>query len=682
MSQIDKAMSRSIRFLVLACALHAFGAHAQSDAGAQNSLQALNVSATPDGKLVISVTLKNPPAAVPGQFAISTPPRVAFDFPGTVNDLGRSVQQVEQGDLRSINIVQGGSRTRVVANLGKMMAYDSRIEGNNVVITLSNLASAPKTTRFAEALPSVRGHSLRDIDFHRGPNGEGRVEVELSDPGTGIDLRQQGSQIVVDFINTKAPRSLQRKLDVIDFATPVETVDTFSQGDNVRMVISPKGLWEHAAYQTDNKFVVEIKQKLPDERAKKDGKPVYSGDKLTLNFQNIAVREALSVIADFTGLNVVISDSVTGSLTLRLKDVPWDQALDIILQSKGLDMRKSGNVIQVAPREEIAAREKVQMTVAQDVSELEPLHTESFRLSYQKGADIVALISSKDQRILSKRGSAVVDARTNTVFVQDTPSRLEEVRRLIQQVDVAVRQVMIEARFVSASDKFTRTLGGRLGFASTNQAAPIAGFHAGGGQLGNANGSVNLPGATNGTGGLQFSLFNPTNTKTLDLELMATELDGTSRNIASPRVVTADNVLAKIVQGTEIPYQQATSSGATAVAFQNATLSLEVTPKITPDDHVAMKLKVTQDSVGNIYAGVPSIDTKAVETQVVVDNGGTVVIGGVFAKDSSTSDTKVPLLGDIPIIGWFFKNSTKVDNRSELLVFITPKILKDSLNLN
>lgn len=677
-----RAIGHSVWLLLLACALHALPALAQSGADAQNSIQALNVSATPDGKLLLAVTLKNPPAAIPGHFAATNPARLAFDFPGTANGLGKSLQDVNQGDVRNINIVQAGSRTRIVVNLAKMVAYDSRVEGNNVMITLNSLVSAPPTSRFAEEAPGVEGHAVRNVEFHRGPNGEGQIVVTLADAGTGIDLKQEGSKIVVDFHNTKAPRNLQQKLDVLDFATPVETVDTFSQGNNIRMVISPKGSWEHAAYQTDNKFVVEVKQKAADEVDRKDSKPVYVGTKLTLDVRNISIRDALSIIADFTGLNIVISDSVSGNLTLRLKDVPWDQALDIILQSKGLDMRKSGNVVQVAPRAELAAQEKVDMTQKTDAETLIPLHTESFQLSYQKGADIVTLISSKDQRILSSRGSAVVDARTNTVFVQDTPSRLEDVRRLIRQVDVSVRQVMIEARFVSASEKFSRNLGGRLGFSNSNQAAPAAGFHVGGGQLGNAVGSVNLPGASSGTGGLSFSLFNPNNTKTLQLELYATEIEGTTKNIASPRVVTADNVAATISSGTAIPYQQATSSGATSVAFKDATLNLNVTPKITPDDHVQMKLSVSQDSVGTIYSGVPSIDTKKVSTEVVVENGGTVAIGGVFSRDVSNSDNKVPLLGDIPVIGWLFRANTVVDDKNELLIFITPKILKDSLSLN
>lgn len=678
----NRAIGRTIRFIFLACALHALPALAQSSADAQNSIQALNVSAAPDGKLVLAVTLKNPPAGVPGHFSASNPARLAFDFPGTVNGLGKSLQEVNQGDVRNINIVQAGNRTRIVVNLSKMVSYDSRVEGNNVMITLKTLASTKPTSRFAEETPGARGHAVRNIEFHRGPNGEGKIIVTLSDPGVGIDLKQEGSRIVVDFLNTKAPRNLQQKLDVLDFATPVESFDTFTQGNNVRMVISPKGLWEHAAYQTDNTFVVEIKPKLPDEVEKKDAKPVYTGTKLTLDVRNISIRDALSIIADFTGLNIVISDSVSGNLTLRLKDVPWDQALDIILQTKNLGMRRNGNVVQVMPSSEMVSQIKVQTQTQADIADIEPLHTEAFQLSYQKGADIVALISNKDQRILSKRGSAVVDQRTNTLFVQDTPSRLEEVRRLIKQVDIPVRQVMIEARFVSASEKFTRDLGGRLGFQNSNQGAPGAGFHVGGGQLGNAVGAVNLPGATSGAGGLAFSLFNPTNTKTLQLELYATEIEGTTKNIASPRVVTADNVAATISAGTQVPYQQASSSGATTVSFQPATLSLNVMPKITPDDHISMKLAVTQDSVGAIYSGVPSIDTRKVTTEVTVENGGTIAIGGVFTRDVSNADTKVPLLGDIPIIGWFFRANSVSDNKNELLIFITPKILKDSLILN
>jgi type IV pilus assembly protein PilQ len=684
MNQLKKAIGRSMQFVAAIFAASLLMSGAAQGADMQNSIQALGVSNGPNGQLIIKVSLKNAPAALPHDFTVNTPPRIAFDFPNTTNGLGRSVQEFNQGNLRSANVVQAGNRTRLVVNLSQMMAYTTKISGNDLLISLQPASGADAVigSRFSEAKAGEQKHSLRDVDFHRGKNGEARIQVDLSDPNVGIDIKQQGKNLIVDFANTALPRNLQHKLDVVDFGTPVNFIDTFTQGKNVRMVIEPKGNWEHAAYQTDNKFVVEVKPVSEKQKADAAGKTGYTGEKLTLNFQNISVREALNVIADFTGLNIVISDTVNGNLTLRLKDVPWDQALDIILQSRGLDMRRNGNVIQVAPRQEIAAREKLALSASQEISDLEATRTESFQLSYQQGKDIIKLLTNKDQRILSKRGSAVVDARTNTLFVQDTPSRLEEVRKLIKQIDVPVRQVMIEARFVSAGDSFNRTLGGRLSYGSTKAQGFAVGSNTPTATRGTiSGGSVNLPGAASGTGGLTLSLFNPAATNTLTLELTASELDGRTKNIASPRVVTADKTEATISSGVQIPYQQATSSGATSVAFKDATLSLKVTPQITPDDHINMKLEVNQDTVGTVYSGVPSINTKKVSTNVLVDNGGTVVIGGVYTQDLSNSVQKVPLLGDIPVVGWMFKNDNKTDTKSELLVFITPKILKESLSM-
>ncbi|HCI13569.1 MAG: secretin [Gallionellales bacterium GWA2_60_142] len=665
-------------------------AHAET----QNTITGLGVGSAGNGATVVKVEFAQPLAAVPRDFTINTPPRIALDFPNTANGLGRSVQNFTEGDLRSANIVQAGARTRLVINLNQMLAYDTKIDGNNLLITLQGkevaTAAPSAASRFAEVKQGSQKHSLRDIDFRRGKNGEGRIQVDLSDSGVGIDIRQQGTALIVDFLKTSLPRNLQRKLDVVDFATPVQGVDTFVQGDGVRMVIEPKGLWEHAAYQTDNKFIVEVKPVADDPNKLVKGSQIgYAGEKLTLNFQKIDVRDALYIIADFNNennnpMNLVISDTVGGNLTLRLKDVPWDQALDIILQSRGLDMRKNGNVVQIAPREEIAAKEKIDLTSRQEISDLEELRTESFQLSYQKGDAVIKLLAGDKQRILSKRGSTVVDPRTNTLFVQDTPSRLDEVRKLIKQIDVPVRQVMIEARFVSATDDFNRTLGGKLGFAGPAVGAG-AGFAVGANGAtatrGVIGGNVNLPGAASGTGGLTLSLFNPAATKVLSLELTASELDGKTKNIASPRVVTADKTQAKISAGTQIPYQQASSSGATAVAFKDATLSLTVTPQISPDNNIDMKLDVNQDTVGAIYGGVPSINTKQVSTQVMVENGGTVVIGGVFTQDIGDTTQKVPLLGDVPVVGWMFKNNVKSDTRSELLIFITPKIMNDAMNL-
>src|SRR5450759_3421432 len=650
MRQLYTMVSSAVRLLGISIVFGILSGQAQA-ADAQNSITALSVSAG-NGVTVIKVGLEQPLASLPSGFTISTPPRIAFDFPNTANGLGKSIQDFTEGDLRSANIVQAGSRTRLVVNLNQMLIYDTKIEGNNLMITLhgkpAETVASSTTSRFAEAKPGTQKHELLDIDFRRGKNGEGRIQVDLSDPGVGIDIRQQGTALIVDFLKTSLPRNLQRKLDVVDFATPVQGVDTFVQGDNVRMVIEPRGLWEHAAYQTDNKFIVEVKPVADDpNKLVKGGKIGYTGEKLTLNFQKIDVREALNVIADFTETNMVISDTVKGDLTLRLKDVPWDQAFDIILQSRGLDMRKSGNVIQVAPREEIAAKEKLDLTSRQEISELEELRTESFQISYQKADALAALLSSDKQRILSKRGSAVVDARTNTLFVQDTPSRLEEARKLIKQIDVPVRQVMIEARVVVASDNFGKNLGVRLGYNSTDA------FQVGNSSrvLGNIGANtatmavspllsttvtpvntpnVNLPSA--GTAGaFSMLLFNNSLSKLLSVELTALETDSKGKIISSPRVVTSDQTEASIETGTEIPYQQASSSGETAVAFQNAVLSLSVKPQITPDDNIIMDIKVNKDSVGQLYSGIPSIDTNKVNTQVLVENGGTVVIGGVYS---------------------------------------------------
>ncbi|MGB7597889.1 MAG: type IV pilus secretin PilQ [Gallionella sp.] len=670
----------------------------QVNADELNSISALSLS-TGNGVTVIKVELKQPLAKLPAAFTINTPPRIAFDFPNTANGTGKSVQDFSAGNLRSANIVQAGNRTRLVVNLDQMLTYDSKIDGKNLMITLHEKSPdlmASKTSRFAEAKEGAQKHELRDIDFHRGANGEGRIEVDLSDPGIGIDIKQQGTSLIVNFLNTSLPRNLQRKLDVVDFATPVQGVDTFAQGDNVRMVIEPKGNWEDSAYQTDDKFIVEVRPVAATAEPGKGGAPRYTGDKLTLNFQKIDVREALNVIADFTGTNMVISDTVSGNITLRLKDVPWDQALDIILQSRGLDMRKIGNVIQVAPRAEIAAKEKLELTSRQEISELQDLRTESFQISYQKADAIAALLTSDKQRILSKRGSAVVDARTNTLFVQDTSDRLEEARKLIKQIDVPVRQVMIEARIVEATDDFSKNLGVNLGYSSNdsfnvgNAQGNIGASTAVMGAGNNANltatspsvtaPNVNLPSA--GTAGtFSMLLFNSSMSKILSLQLTALETDSKGKIISSPRVVTSDQTAATISSGTEIPYQQASSSGATNVAFKDATLSLTVKPQITPDDNIIMDIQVNKDSVGQLYAGVPSINTNKVTTQVLVENGGTVVIGGVYTQQQSDGVNKVPLLGDVPLLGYLFRSNSKLDNKDELLVFITPKIIKDAMSL-
>ena len=687
MSQFNTEIRYFARLATALIAVSAMSVNAQNNfaenateakaASGLNSIEAISASRLPTGEVVIRVGLKQAMDVLPEAFTLGTPPRIALTFPKTTNALGKKTQEFAEGDLRSATIVQAADRTRLVFNLNQMLTYDPpRMEGNTLLMTLRPIEGTADSliSRFAEARPTAQKHSLRDVDFHRGKNGEGRVQVDLSDPNVGIDIKQQGKTLVVVFLKTSLPRNLQRKLDVADFATPVQILDTYEQGENVRLVIEPKNQWEYSAFQADNKFIIEVKQVIEDKKAEK-ARLGYTGEKLTLNFQNITAREALSVIADFTNLNIVISDTVTGSLTLRLKDVPWDQALDIILQSKGLDKRVNGNVMQVAPREEIATKEKIDLTATQDIANLEPLRTESFELSYTKGADIAALLTNDKQKILSKRGSAVVDTRTNTIFVQDTPSGLDEARKIIKQLDVSVRQVVIEARFVEAFESFSRTLGGRLN--STNNPINPPNYLQPGTGVGTFS-NVNLPGQ--GSGGVLGLVFTAASGQALSLELTASQIDGKTKSIASPRVLTADSTPATIAAGTEIPYATVSAAG-TVVQFKPALLSLNVTPKITPDDKVNMKVTLTQDTVGAIYGGIPSINTKKVDTQVLVENGGTLVIGGVYTQNESDSKNSVPLLADIPILGWLFKNETKTSDKRELLVFITPRIMSESLNL-
>ena len=677
----------------------------------QNSIESFEVTQV-GGKTVVRVTTKEPLRSVPPNFAVANPARIAFDFPNTANGLGRSSQDIGQGDLRSMNVVQGAERTRLVLNLRRAVPHEATIDGRDVLITLAEPQQAQPTpggqiASFAEGRGDTK-HAIRDVDFRRGRAGEGRVVVEMSDTTTGIDIRQQGQNLVVEFLKTSLPDNLRRRLDVIDFGTPINTVSTFQQGENVRMVVEPKGQWEHNAYQSDTQFVLEVKPLSADpSRAAVRGR--YTGEKLSLNFQNVEVRAVLNVIADFTDLNIITSDTVAGNITLRLKDVPWDQALEIILQTRGLDSRRSGNVIWIAPRDELATREKLQLEAQQQISDLEQTRTESFQMSYQKAADVQKLLSDPTQRILSKRGSAVVDARTNTLFVQDTPSRLEEVRRLLAKIDVAVRQVMIEARIVEANESFSRNLGVKLGYLDNKglqggspgfplpggNKALISGNYLGSGeqtrQAAITGGSfipdtqlVQLPASgLNGfpAGSLSLAIFSSTMQRFLFLELSALEADGKGKIISSPRVLTADQVEAVIEQGTEIPYQQATSSGATSVSFRKANLALKVKPSITPDGNITMVLDVNKDQPGQQTAAGLAINTKHVKTEVLVENGGTVVIGGIYEQNDRTDITKVPLLGDLPVIGWLFKNSSVTTGKNELLIFITPRIVNERLTI-
>ncbi len=671
----------------------------------QNAVEGLDVSVE-SGKVILKLKMKEGLANPPASFSLANPPRIAFDFPNTVNALGKTAQDVNEHDVKSVRIGESGGRTRVVLNLNRSLKYNATLEGQNVVITLQPLTGATaatpaESTHFADARPASQPHSVRNIDFKRGRNGEGQVVIDLSDVGTGIDLKQQGKTVVVELLQTELPLALERRFDVNDFGTPVEFMEATAQGNNSRIVIQARGHWEQSAYQTDNRLIVEVKPVSEQARAK--SKSGYAGEKLSLNFQNVEVRAVLQVIADFTGLNLVTSDTVTGNLTLRLKDVPWDQALDIILQAKGLDMRKTGNVVWIAPRDELATKEKIALESQQQIADLEPVRTESFQLNYQKAEAMQKLISDATQKVLSKRGSAVVDARTNTLFVQDTPTKLEEIRALIKQIDVPVRQVLIESRIVEATDTFNKNLGARLGVNNTTIGSAYGNSKVNFIPGGNINSiavttgqtpnyatsftpdsfSVNLPAAPlpNGAavGQFGFSLFNRAATRFLNLEISALQSDGKGKIISNPRVITSDNVEAQIEQGTEIPYQQASSSGATSISFRKATLSLKVKPQITPDDNVIMTLEVHKDSVGITTTAGPAIDTKQVTTNVLVENGGTVSIGGIFTQDESRTVNKIPLLGDIPIVGLLFKQEQSQNNRQELLIFVSPRIMREGL---
>lgn len=693
-------------------------------AWAQTQIRAINTSQQA-GVEVVRIELSEPLAAVPTGFTIQTPPRIAIDLPGVVNGIGRSQVDINQGNLRSAAVAQAGDRARVVLNLRQATNYTAKLEGNALVLVLS--ASAPvaqapgEPVHFAQSL-NAAPQPLRDVDFRRGADGTGRVIVNLPSNQVGVDIQQQGQSLVVEFLRSSLPENLRRKIDVTDFGTPVQMITTTQTGDRVRMVVEPKGSWEHSAYQSDNQFVLEVRPQKIDPNKLTQG-PGYSGDKLSLNFQNIEVRALLQVIADFTNFNVVTSDTVTGNVTLRLKDVPWDQALDIIMQAKGLGLKKSGNVLWIAPKDELAAKEKLDLESKAAIAQLEPVRTQSFQLNYVKAEEIAKGLtgqaigsggggggsgggSGSGTRILSPRGSVISESRTNQLFVSDIPSKLEEIQAMIAKIDIPVRQVLIEARIVEANDKFGRALGIKLGVNDLRgQQGGIPGYSVGGGNYvtvgGNYSGIgsqtnqgvaanynntqfVNLPANTssdsfsNGTAAtVALSLFSATANRFLNLELSALESDGKGKVVSSPRVITADQVKALIEQGEELPYQVATASGATSIAFRKANLKLEVTPQITPEGSVILSVDVNKDSRGTLTPQGYAINTKHVQTQVLVENGGTVVIGGIYTQDEGETVNKVPFLGDVPLLGNLFKNKTRTTAKTELLIFLTPKVVSE-----
>jgi type IV pilus assembly protein PilQ len=707
----------AVAWLTVACAL---GALWSAQAGAADAttakLQAIDVQTLPGQQLQLTLRLSGP-APQPLSFTIDNPARISFDLPNIGLALPSRRIDVHSSGLDTILAAEGKDRTRLVLNLDKLVPYDTRVDGNNIIVMLGSashtMSAAPPAVAAASAGGggTVAARAIRSIDFRRGADGAGRVIVKLTDPHTQINLHQVGNQIVVEFAGADLPQNLMRRYDAADFGTPVSGFDATRVGDGSRIVIDATGDYEQLAYQSDDQYVIEVQPRRKAATAQ-DDKPTYTGERLTLNFQDIETRAVLQLLADASGQNIVVSDSVTGNVTLRLQNVPWDQALDIVLRTKGLDKRRQDNVIIVAPSEELATREKAELAAKKDIAELTPMRSEYLQVNYAKAADMAVLIKSQGRSLLSARGNVAVDDRTNTLLLQDTADRLADIRRLVATLDIPVRQVLIESRIVIVNDDFTRELGARLGFTGV--------------QKNGANGLVTTTGTAAGTdtilgsalnnlhtGGSQFPVTVPTGATVanrynvnlpaasaagsialgilgsdymVDLELSAAQTETRAEIISSPRVITANQKEASIEQGVEIPYQDAASSGATAIQFKKAVLSLKVTPQITPDNRIILSLDVKDDSVGTVVVAsggvnVPSIDTREINTQVLVNDGQTVVLGGILATTHRTDETKVPFLGDVPILGNLFKTTTKTNDKDELLIFVTPKILREGVNV-
>lgn len=677
---------------------------------AQNELQDIKVASLPNDEIQLSLQFANPPTE-PLAFTIDNPARIALDFPGTNSALESRFQNIGIGIAQSVNAAEAKGRTRVVVNLSRMEDYVTKVSGNNYILTIGSssvsVASSQSTTsptsptQSYSSNVSTSGNNINNVDFRRSEDGAARIVIDLSNPNIPINLSEQGGRVIVDFANTSLPNNLSKRWDVVDFATPVKFFETFADGANTKMIISPDASkeFEHLAYQSDNQYVVEVRA-LPEEVVEQRKKDVFEGERLSLNFQDIEVRSVLQLIADFTNLNMVVSDAVSGNLTLRLKNVPWDQALDIILKTKGLGKRENGNVIYVAPSEEIAAREKLELEAQQQVQELAPLRSEFIQVNYARAGDLAALLKSSENTLLSERGNVTVDERTNNLLVQDTALKLNELRRLVERLDVPVKQVLIESRIVNATDDFQKQLGVRFGVTNIDD-----NFDGRDGNIGVVSGdlnattdaingddlelderlNVNLP-VAGAAGSIGLALAKLPLGLLLELELTAAQAESRIEIISTPRVIASNQTTARIEQGTEIPFQSSTSSGATDVEFKKAVLALEVTPQITPDDRVSMKLKVTNDSQGeNVPSGfggfIPAIDTNEVETDVLVDNGQTIVLGGVYTQSTTDSITRVPFFSDLPFVGVLFRSTNVEDDKSELLVFITPKIISEDLKL-
>jgi type IV pilus assembly protein PilQ len=722
-----RQLATSTLLWLVACIVVGLAASAAYAQGTPNKLESIDVQNLSGQQLQLTLHHSGPPAD-PVVFTIDNPARISLDLANTALALPSRRIDVRAGGVDSILAAEAAGRTRLVLNLDRVLPYQTRVQGNDVILLVggasaspnvaavaqSGAAGSPEAPRAAAAAPSGP-RAIKGIDFRRGPGGTGRVIVRLSDPRTPASLRQLGNQVVVDFTGAEIANNLARRYDAADFATPVSGFDVVRVDNGVRVAITAVGDFEQLAYQSDDQYVVEV-QPARKAQQKTDDKRVYTGERLTLNFQDIETRAVLQLLADASGQNIVVSDSVQGSVTLRLQNVPWDQALDIVLRTKGLDKRKNDNVIIVAPTEELAAREKAELAARQDVQDLAPLRSEYLQVNYAKAADLAALIKTQGEGgLLSKRGSVSVDERTNTLLLSDSADRLDDIRRLVGTLDIPIRQVQIEARIVIVSDDFTRELGARAGFSGFDFFSNNLGYTSGSALandqamsdfLERANDTdptndgvpfvfsddintaprrynVNLP-VANPAGSIAYMLLGKD--FLIDLELSAAQAEGRGEVISTPRVITANQREASIEQGVEIPYQESASSGATTISFKKAVLALKVTPQVTPDNRIILDLNVKKDSVGQVIVGgagaqVPSIDTREITTQVLVNDGQTVVLGGILETERRETEKKVPYLGDVPVLGRIFKTTGRTNNKDELLIFVTPKILREGARI-
>ena len=653
-----------------------------------NQLEALGYSSLSGNKTQLVLTFSDT-VVEPDSFSIDEPARLVLDFVNVANSLTEKELEIGIGATESIATAQSGNRTRVVVNLTQKVPYKIEHYENVVTVTIDGLAPSDIDTSAREET------TVEQVDFRRGENGEGRLIIKFNHEGVSVDVVQQRETVIVDLIGVNLPDEFYRTLDVADFATPVHTIETEYKTSHPRLILSSHGQFEHLAYQTDNTLVVEIKPLEDKVSAESDEQFGYTGEKLSLNFQNIEVRAVLQLLAEFTGLNLVTSDTVQGSVTLRLKNVPWDQAMDIILKTKGLTMRQNGNVILIAPAAEMAAIEKQELEAQKQLVELEPIQTEVMEINFAKAEEIIDILREGEEqdktRFLSARGSIGVDVRTNSLLIRDTADNIQQIVKIVKQLDVPIRQVLIESRIVIANNDFTKELGARFGVSSDGRNNAVSGSLnnisigndgvTSGASLNTANDSlnVNLP-ITNPSGVLALALAKLPLGTLLALELSAMQAEGKGEIISTPRIVTSNQQTAVIEQGTEIPYQVQQEEGVTSVSFKEAVLKLEVTPQITPDDHIIMELEVHKDEVGTVFNGVPSIDTRSIQTQVVVENGETVVLGGIYEQSNILTSSRVPFFGDLPVVGAAFRSTSDVNTKRELLVFVTPKIVKESLN--